>query len=205
MRCDAIGCPPGAACSTAPREATHPASIHLAPQGQQAIGTQAGVAHDGAVDWGHMKADVVQARPAACSAVRMQRVRQCGWLHAGSVEEQRWLSLSHPAIHPAPLPTPTVQCSTAAQQGSTTFWRTLEMRAARLAPLAAARHSGRHPAWAVEQMRRPCRPGACVAASCCLLLLPVPWEAGYSAATVLYQSVQACKYTSSEQWVGSDT
>ncbi|PRW33884.1 S1 RNA binding domain-containing isoform B [Chlorella sorokiniana] len=35
------------------------------PQGQQPIGAQVGVAHDGAVDWGHMKADVVQYGGAA--------------------------------------------------------------------------------------------------------------------------------------------
>ena len=37
-----------------------PATVDLLLQGQQPIGAKAGTAHDGAVEWGYLKADVVQ-------------------------------------------------------------------------------------------------------------------------------------------------
>lgn len=123
-----------------------------------------------------------RARPQVANAVQdLVRARRC-WLcpsPSAAAFHQNWLysgaaGQSDHEIIRSLLVLCATYCSTAARQGSTISWLTLETSAARPGPLGAALPSGRHPAWAAEPTRRPCRPGVqslmpfYAVCSCCL-------------------------------------
>lgn len=167
--------------SRPPHAAAHSACPHALPadaraetppphwpllQGQQPIGAQAGVAHDGAIDWGHLKADVVQVcfvSPAAVLFSRLQRALPLASCH--SRHAQHAAAASQPHENPAlpKLPWPRLPCRgvcSTVRVRNTTSWQTLGMRPAHP---GAARRRGHPQAWAAAPTRRPCHPGACCA------------------------------------------